>query len=334
MMTYQNFKETVIATLISYMPEEYKEMQIVCRKKRRINQEMEVLACSIPNACANTVNICLADAYDDYLENGHLIAMLRGMAKVLVENFQMPLAPETDETVLRNAEQKIVFHLINTEQNRELLADVPHREFLDLSIVYELVVRMDETGIAFGMIKNDMVRKLSMTEEQLFQYAYENTKKLLRPVVCDMLSMPIEFAADECEDDECEPIPRTQTLWYIGNAVARYGTASILYPDLMAELADAVGSDLYLYPSSVHEFLAQSVYAVDPEDDQPDHLADMVADINMSALSLRDRLSNQVYRYCRATGEITLLTNTANTRLDKLACPPKHVDPLTGCWES
>ena len=334
MMTYQNFKETVIATLVSYMPEEYQEMQIVCRKKRYVNQEQEVLACSIPNARVNTVNIGLADAYDDYLENGHIVAMLRGMAKILVEKFQMPLVPEMDETMLRNADQKIVFHLINTEQNRELLADVPHREFLDLSIVYELVVQMDETGIAFGMIKNDMARKLSMTEEQLFQHAYENTKKLLRPVVYDMLSMPIEFAADECEDDECEPIPRTRTLWYIGNAVARYGAASILYPDLMAELAGIVDSDLYLYPSSVHEFFAQSVYAVDPKDDQPDHLADMVSDINMSAVSLRDRLSNQVYRYCRATGEITLLTNTANTRLDKLACPPKHVDPLTGCWES
>lgn len=325
MMTYQNFKETVIATLVSYMPEEYQEMQIVCRKKRYVNQEQEVLACSIPNARANTVNICLADAYDDYLKNRHIVAMLRGMAKVLAEKFKMPLAPELDEIMLRNADQKIVFHLINTEQNRE---------FLDLSIVYELVVQMDETGIAFGMIKNDMARKLSMTEEQLFQHAYENTKKLLRPVVYDMLSMPIEFAADECEDDECEPIPRTRTLWYIGNAVARYGAASILYSDLMSELAGNVGSDLYLYPSSVHEFLAQSVRAFDSEDDQPDHLADMVADINMSSVSLRDRLSNQVYRYCRATGEITLLTNTANTRLDKLACPPKHVDPLTGCWES
>lgn len=180
MMTYQNFKETVIAALASYMPEEYKEMQIVCRKKRRVNQELEVLACSVPNAHVNTVNICLEDAYNDYLENGHIVAMLRGMAKVLTEKFKMPLAPELDEIMLRNADQKIVFHLINTEQNRELLADVPHREFLDLSIVYELVVQMDETGIAFGMIKNDMARKLSMTEEQLFQHAYENTKKLLR----------------------------------------------------------------------------------------------------------------------------------------------------------
>lgn len=149
MMTYQNFKETVIATLVSYMPEEYQEMQIVCRKKRYVNQEQEVLACSIPNARVNTVNICLADAYDDYLENGHIVAMLSGMAKILVEKFKMPLAPELDEIMLRNADQKIVFHFINTEQNRDLLADVPHREFLDLSIVYELVMQMDETGIAF-----------------------------------------------------------------------------------------------------------------------------------------------------------------------------------------
>lgn len=334
MMTYQNFKETVIAALVSYMPEEYREMQIVCRKMLYINQEREILTCSIPNAHVNTVSICLADAYDDYRENRHIVAMLRDMAKILVEKFQMPLVPEMDETVLRNADQKIVFYLINTEQNRKLLADVPHREFLDLSIIYELVVQMDETGIAFGMIKNDIARKLSMTEEQLFQYAYRNTKRLLRPVVCDVSSMLHAFAAVEDADVELEPVPKTQTLWYIGNAVEKYGAASILYSDLMSELAGNVGSDLYLYPSSVHEFLAQSVHAFDSEDDQPDHLADTVADINMSTVSLRDRLSNQVYRYCRATGKITLLTNTANTRLDKLACPPKHVDSLAGYWKS
>lgn len=334
MMTYQNFKEMVIAALTSYMPEKYQEMQIICRKQRHVNQEQDVLECSIPNAHVNTVGICLTDAYDHYLKKGNIAAVVHGMVEGLVERFQMTPELETKETVFRNADQKIVFRLINTEQNRELLVDVPHREFLDLSIIYELVVRMNETEIAFGMIKNDTARALSMTEEQLFQHAYENTKKLLRPVVCDMTSMLNEFVAAKGEDYEFEPVPKTQALWCIGNAAGKYGAASILYKDLLSELADDVDSDLYLYPSSVHEFLAQSVRAFDPEDDESDYLADMVADINMSSVSLRDRLSNQVYRYCRATGEITLLTNTANTRLDKLACPPKHVDPLTGCWES
>ena len=37
---------------------------------------------------------------------------------------------------MRDANEKIVFQLINTEQNKTFLEQVPHREFQDLSIVY------------------------------------------------------------------------------------------------------------------------------------------------------------------------------------------------------
>ena len=38
---------------------------------------------------------------------------------------------------------RIIFRLINTEKNKELLLDVPHREFLDLSLVFAVLVEAD-----------------------------------------------------------------------------------------------------------------------------------------------------------------------------------------------
>ena len=40
------------------------------------------------------------------------------------------------------ANEKIVFQLINTEQNKTFLEQVPHREFQDLSIVYKVKVTL------------------------------------------------------------------------------------------------------------------------------------------------------------------------------------------------
>lgn len=47
----------------------------------------------------------------------------------------------------RGANEKVVFQLINTEQNRSFLEQVPHREFQDLSIIYKLVINADAESI-------------------------------------------------------------------------------------------------------------------------------------------------------------------------------------------
>lgn len=44
--------------------------------------------------------------------------------------------------------QRIVYKLINTEKNKELLDDIPHIEYLDLAIVFQCLVAQEDTGIA------------------------------------------------------------------------------------------------------------------------------------------------------------------------------------------
>ena len=74
-------------------------------------------------------------------------------------------------------------------------------------------------------------------------------------------------------------------------------------------MAEKIGSDLYILPSSIHE-----VIAVSTDFGSPDELAEMVYEINMDQVDINDRLSNQVYCYDKDLR--TLATDTINKSLD------------------
>ena len=50
--------------------------------------------------------------------------------------------------------KNIVYRLINTERNADLLEDIPHMEFLDLSIVFHCMVSQEETRYAAIRVHN------------------------------------------------------------------------------------------------------------------------------------------------------------------------------------
>ena len=83
--------------------------------------------------------------------------------------------------IMENSKKNIVFRLINTERNKEYLKDKPHREFLDLSIVYNIMYHSSIGTIVSQAITNEMAKSLELSEEQLFAYATVNTRRLLPP---------------------------------------------------------------------------------------------------------------------------------------------------------
>ena len=76
-------------------------------------------------------------------------------------------------------------------------------------------------------------------------------------------------------------------------------------------MAEKIGSDLYILPSSIHE-----VIAVSADFGSPDELAEMVYEINMDQVDINDRLSNQVYCYDKDLRTLRIATDTINKSLD------------------
>ncbi|NMC60782.1 MAG: threonine/serine exporter family protein, partial [Candidatus Methanofastidiosa archaeon] len=115
-------------------------------------------------------------------------------------------------------------------------------------------------------------------------------------------------------------VPPEQSMWVISNDRGINGAISMLYEDRLHGLAENLGTDLYIMPSSIHEVIAISASVGDPNE-----LAQMVAEININQVALDERLSNQIYHYDKDLRKLSLATDTPNKRLDGIVAEPKLI---------
>lgn len=207
-----------------------------------------------------------------------------------------------------SVKQHIVYKLVNTEKNKELLEDIPHLEFLDLSIVFQCMVAQEEIGTASILIHNVHLKLWDVTAEMLYQAAKENTQKLLQyeiksmtEVLCEILEEenPEGFDYDECAAEFSDSVP----MYVLSNKSRVEGAACMLYPNLIRDFAQAIGSSFYIIPSSVHELLLLPA----GQDDESTEIKDMIKDINDTQVSTEEILSYSLYFYDREKGKIIRL---------------------------
>jgi hypothetical protein len=313
MMDYEVFREVVKENFLDYMPKKYQGMEVRVDSVQKINRKLDGMSLYSEGAHSISPTIYISDMYKDYFTTGSLKETMQNAAEAMDRAFQQAELPPLDKST---AKDNIIFQLVNTMQNEDMLRNMPHREFQDLSIVYRWVAGMDDKGIASAMINNSLAEELGMDEEQLFKAAAENTRRILPPAVKSMNEVMRDmFLADgmpkEMADLMIGEMPQEQTMWVISNDRGINGAASMLYEDKLHRLAENVQSDLYILPSSVHEVIAVSVNMGEPEE-----LAQMVAEVNMDQVELGERLSNQVYHYDKELRKVTLATDTPNKRLD------------------
>lgn len=92
-------------------------------------------------------------------------------------------------------------------------------------------------------------------------------------------------------------------MYVFANDDFYFGATVLCYPEEFSSLAQRFQSDLFLFPSSIHEIIAIPALPIF----EADTLRNMVRDINGSEVSPNEVLSDSVYRYCLATGKITII---------------------------
>ena len=177
MMKYEIFKEVVADTFQNYLPEEYKNMEMKVVSVNKVNRMMDginLIGGSGEKVVSPTIYI--NDMYDHYKLCNDLKEAIQSGTDRMVKAFEQ--CPEMPRIELAEARDNIVFQLVNTEQNRDMLAEVPHREFQDLAVIYRWVVKVDADGIQSTMVRNSLAEQLGLNEEQLFKLAVENTRRI------------------------------------------------------------------------------------------------------------------------------------------------------------
>lgn len=190
---------------------------------------------------------------------------------------------------------KIVYHLINREANKELLKEVPYKEYLDLAVVFYVLLEVNANGMASMMIRDEHLKMWNVTEEEIYGKACENTRRLL----------PYEFKTMKALLEELLDVEETgeeDVMYVLSNRIRSYGAAVILYENRLAGVGEYLGEDYYVLPSSVHEVI------IVPESAAPDQdeLSRLVSEINTTQVDAEEVLSNHAYYYSRKRKKLLL----------------------------
>lgn len=208
--------------------------------------------------------------------------------------------------------KRIIYKLINTEKNKELLNDIPHINFLDLSIVFQCLVSQEAFGLASILVHNAHMRLWDVTLEMLYHEAKENTQKLMPyeiksmgEVLCGLIGAehqdqhgndePMEFPIGNFSDSE--------PLYVLSNKSRIEGAACMLYPNLISNFSDTVKSSLYIIPSSIHELLLLPVEG----DENSEEIKGIIKEVNDTQVQPEEILSYSLYYYNRKARKITRL---------------------------
>ena len=200
-----------------------------------------------------------------------------------------------EQEVLKKIAKKSLFvKLVNTERNESLVEQSISKEFLDLSAVVRVVLKMDKEGVASMALSKGDAEILGMTEEEIYAAALANTLRLFPPKLMNLgryVEMRIGAELPLGEDEV--------TTYILTNQKEVDGAIYFMSPEVVGAIAEALEDDLYILPSSVNEVLLVRASELEGGVDE---LKEMVRDVNETVVSEKDILSYSVYHYDKENG--------------------------------
>lgn len=214
-------------------------------------------------------------------------------------------------TIFDYVKDKVVFKLIQAETNRELLAEIPSIPFLDMTIVFYLLLDKSEEGQMTALIHNNHLEVWNTTAEELYQLAKINTPKLLPARLRTIEEVMYEILMGQFAEIEkadvisrmSEEIQGKSAFYVFTNQNGVNGAACILYEGYLEEFAKKKGTDILILPSSIHEVLLITDNGILNYGD----LEDMVRHINKNDVPAENILSDRIYRYSLAERKISIV---------------------------
>lgn len=255
--------------------------------------------------------IYLNSYYMHYTHGMSLEEILEDIISAYKENNDMVLGDMRELLDFSNVRDKVAFKLIQREKNQELLKDVPYIEFLDLAVVFYLILDENKKGQMTALIHNSHMEPWGVEKEELHRLAMRNTSillpaeiKTMKEIMCDILKGHFgEMEMGEMVDELLDLDSQKPPLYVLSNKKQINGAGCILYDGCLKDFADSQESDIVILPSSAHEVI------LIPDNENLDYgeLQKTVGQINESEVPKEDVLSDSVYKYDRVKDQIVML---------------------------
>ena len=182
------------------------------------------------------------------------------------------------EAGMKTKTERIIYYLTDLMSGREKLKDRPYIILEDMAVVFGI---LDTDRFTVHKIDDQKAETEGWSVNELWETAKKNTQKLL-PARIEPVSKNI---VGHTED---EPV------FLLSNDVRSYGAGVICYENLLHDFACRYQYNLYLLPTSIHEF----VVLFDQGRYRQENLKDMIRESNKT-LKADEILSDNIYYYDR-----------------------------------
>lgn len=321
MKSYSEFMEYIKENVTDYLPERFEEAEISIQQVVK-NNDVVLDGLSIRNPDSNlSPNIYLNPLYEQYQKGRNLDELVSGIADTYIENME-PIENRTFQVQIEDiknyevVKEEIFPRLVNLEKNTTRLQNVPYMQREDLAITYHVKVSGNRDSIGSLMITNELMEVYGVTKEKLHTQAMENMERLSPPVFLPLGEMIVDVmtedfgrnegvSQEEAKEYVKDMIPTGgPNVYCLTNQYKMNGAVGIMSESIQQMVADRVGGDYYILPSSVHEVLIVPQSAgMDPEE-----LTDMVNTVNEGCVMQDEILSDHVYQYDAKEHKLSLCT--------------------------
>ena len=315
MMDYESFKERVMNEFLDYMPERYSDCELELRKVPKVNSCLTGIVIKPKHTqrsyCSPT--FYMERMYEQYQECESFEKVMANHAIYLEESLKS-LPSDILTFDFEAIKDKIVFQVVNTKENQEMIKFCPHRDFLDLTIVYRAIVSIDEHGVSGFLITNDIADSEDLSESTLYKLAKKNTKKIFpfksERIEDTMVRLMKRWGVEDKHIQETfagkDDVPAKDRVYVLSNESEFFGANALLYSDVLKKIVKSIGTDCYILPSSVHDLVILSTETFS----ESKKLIRLVKDTNNEHVRLSERLSDSIYRISIVDGSLKCITDS------------------------
>ncbi len=295
MYSYEEFKEVFKKRFLEEASEQEKE-EVRFDSLTKINGPRDTVGlCGDLGQYKGGPCIYLQDIYSHYLDSGSVEKEVSDAWSTLRKADSREIKiPSLSWEFVRD---HIIFQLINRADNEAFLSGVVYREYLDLAVVYRVVMDRKAGGLTSCVVTKGLLEHLGVSEADLYEAAYHMTPILLLPRIYSMheilCEMRREAPADRGQEfDDMMGLKLADAMWVVSDSIKQLGAYLLLFPDYFRGISEEK-QDLFIIPSSIHELIVLPS-AMEGEEQS---LREMIHYVNENEVAPEERLSDTLYRY-------------------------------------
>lgn len=217
--------------------------------------------------------------------------------------------------------KNVAYKLINYEKNEEMLFNMPYVRFLDLAIVFFVMISCkkdsDIKNAAFPICKEHL-KTWGVDIGDIYRDALYNTPDLFPSIISPMGNLLAELICKELDENisketdgqniqnELERLQQEYDsgVYVLTNTKNINGASCMLYKNIIKEFAKKENTDFYIIPSSIHEVL---LFPISDKRVTAEDLKGMVIQVNQTEIDEYEILSDSIYYYNNENDSITII---------------------------